>query len=172
MSWTPDDALRGTIDPAMTSPDRSKPAATHACVRCGRPVALELALCEECNPLGLKQPAATQVHALAAGGIVLFVLFLAVIGRSAIGGIGPFNGEIRSLVPAPGGLEVTLAVTNAGTKSSSTTCRIVEASHPAGGPGQLLQTPNVPGGSTIEFSAPISLFGDRPVDLAVDCQSP
>lgn len=156
----------------MTSPELSKPALTHGCVRCGRPVSVELALCEECNPLGLKQPAATQVHALAAGGIVLFVLFLAVVGRAAIVGIGPFSGEIRGMVTAPGGLEITVAVSNAGSKASSTTCRVSEANRTAGGPAQLLQTPNVPAGGTIEFSAPVSLFGDQPVDLVIDCQSP
>lgn len=156
----------------MTSPEISKPAPLHGCVRCGRPIALEVALCEDCNPLGLKQPAATQVHAIAAGGIVLFVLFLAVIGRVALGGIGPFTGEVRSVALATSGLEVTVAVTNAGSTASATTCRVVEASRPVGGPGHLLQTPNVQPGQTIVFSALVSVFGDQLVDLAVDCQSP
>ncbi len=145
---------------------------THGCLRCGRPVSVNVSLCDECNPLGLKQPAATQVHAIAAGGIVLFVVFLAIIGRVALGGIGPFTGEVRAVVPGTTGLEVTVAVTNAGTSASATTCRVVEASRPAGGPGQLLQTPNVQPGETIEFSAPVSVFGNQVVDLTVDCQSP
>lgn len=156
----------------MTSPEISKPAQMHGCIRCGRPVALDIALCEDCNPLGLKQPASTQVHAIAAGGIVAFVLFLAVIGRVALGGIGPFSGEVRNVALATSGLEVTVAVTNAGSTASATTCRVVEASRPVGGPGQLLQTPNVQPGQTIEFSAPVFVFGDHLVDLVVDCQSP
>lgn len=135
-------------------------------------MALDVALCEECNPLGLKQPATTQVHAIAAGGIVLFVLFLAIVGRLALGGIGPFTGQVRGVALATGGLEVTVAVTNAGSTASSTTCRVVQASRAVGGPGQLLQTPNVPAGQTIEFTALLSVFGGRLVDLAVDCQSP
>jgi hypothetical protein len=145
---------------------------THGCVRCGRQIPIHVALCEDCNPLGLKQPSPTQVHAIAAGGIVLFVLFLAVVGRVALRNVGPFSGEVRNVVAAQGGLEVTLAVTNAGSSASATTCRVIEASRPVGGPGQLLQTPNVPGGTTIEFSAPVSLFGDQPIPLTVDCQSP
>lgn len=156
----------------MTTPELSKPAPLHGCVRCGRQVALEVALCEECNPLGLKQPAPTQVHAIAAGGIVLFVVFLAVVGRLVLGGIGPFSGEVRSVAAAASGLEVTLAVTNAGSTASSTTCRVVEATRPVGGLGQLLQTPNVQPGQTIEFTVPVSVFGDQVVALIVDCQSP
>ncbi len=158
----------------MTSPETSAatPEPMHGCLRCGRPVSVDVALCDECNPLGLKQPAATQVHAIAAGGIVLFVLFLALVGRAALTGVGPFTGVIRGVVAVAGGLEVTLTVTNEGTSASATTCRVVEASRPVGGPGQVLQTPKVPAGETIEFTAPVSLFGDQPTALAVDCQSP
>lgn len=156
----------------MNSPDPSKSALTHGCVRCGRPISIHDSLCQECNPLGLKQPATIQVHALAAGGIVLFVLFLAIVGRLALGGIGPFTGEVIDVAPGPAGLEVTLAVTNKGTSASATTCRVVEASRPVGGPGQLLQTPKVPAGQTIEFSALVSVFGTEVTELGVDCQSP
>jgi hypothetical protein len=159
-----DATRRGSASPAKEP--------THGCVRCGRQIPIDVALCEDCNPLGLKQPSPTQVHAIAAGGIVLFVLFLAVVGRLALRDVGPFSGEVRSVVATPSGLEVTLAVTNAGSSASATTCRVIEASRPVGGPGQLLQTPNVPGGSTIEFTAPVSLFGDQPLALTVDCQSP
>lgn len=156
----------------MTSPQISRPAPLHSCVRCGRPVALDVALCEECNPLGLKQPATTQVHAIAAGGIFLFVLFLAVVGRMSLQGIGPFTGEVRGVTAAAHGLDVTLTVKNSGSTASSTTCRVVEATRPVGGPGQLLQTPNVQPGQTLEFTAPVSVFGDQVIGLAVDCQSP
>ncbi len=158
----------------MTAPTSlpAKPEPTHGCVRCGRPIPIHVALCEDCNPLGLKQPAATQVHAIAAGGILLFVLFLAVVGRGAMQGIGPFSGEIRGVATTGSGLQVWVAVTNKGTNSSATTCRLVAADREAGGPAQLLQTPNVPAGKTIEFASTVSVFGDKPVDLVVDCQSP
>jgi hypothetical protein len=158
----------------MTAPTSlpARPEPTHGCVRCGRPIPIHDSLCEDCNPLGLKQPAATQVHAIAAGGILLFVLILAVLGRGALQGVGPCNGEIRDLKTAQNGLLVTVAVTNKGTTASATTCRILGADREAGGPAQLLQTPNVPAGQTIEFDAVVSVFGDQPVDLVVDCQSP
>jgi hypothetical protein len=158
----------------MTAPTTlsAAPEPTHGCLRCGRQIPIHESLCEFCNPLGLKQPAATQVHAIAAGGIFLFVVILAVLARGALQGVGPFSGEIRGVTAAAGGLSVTVAVTNKGTNPSATTCRVVAADREAGGPAQLLQTPNVPAGQTIEFTAAVSVFGDQAVDLAVDCQSP
>jgi len=151
----------------------AKPEPTHACLRCGRPVAIDVALCDECNPLGLQQPAATQVHALAAGGIVLFVVILAILGRIGLSGVGPFSGQAGDTVAAPGGgLEITLSVSNRGSKAAATTCRVVEADRPAGGPSQVVQTPVVPAGGSITFTASITAFGDEPRALGVDCDSP
>ena len=157
---------------AADSPPVPAPELTHGCVRCGRRVPLEVALCEDCNPLGLKQPAATQVHAIAAGGIVAFVIFLALVGRFALGGIGPFSGAIGGVSAAPGGLEVTISVTNKGTRNGATTCRVVAVDREVGGPSQVLQTPNVPAGATIEFSSRVAAFGTDLQNLTVDCQSP
>lgn len=149
-----------------------KPEPTHPCMRCGRPVAIHVALCEACNPLGLKQPAATQVHAIAAGGIVLFVIVLAVLAGIGLSGVGPFSGTVRAVEVREGGLAVTISVSNEGSKDAATTCRVVEADRPVGGPGQVVQTPFVPAGETLEFTAPVTAFGMDPKALAVDCQSP
>jgi hypothetical protein len=73
---------------------------------------------------------------------------------------------------AGGGLGVTLSVANEGSKPAATTCRVVEANRPTGGPGQVIQTPVVPAGESITFSASLTVFGDRPRALAVDCDSP
>ena len=158
----------------MTAPATvpAKPEPTHACMRCGRPVAIDVALCDDCNPLGLKQPAATQVHALAAGGIVLFVVILAVLGRLGLSGVGPFTGQAGDVVAAPGGLSITLSVSNSGSKAAATSCRVTEAGHPTGGLGQLVQTPIVPAGESITFTASLTAFGDVPRALAVECLSP
>ena len=153
-------------------PSTPKPEPKHGCLRCGRPVPIHVALCDECNPLGLKQPAATQVHAIAAGGIVLAVVILAVVGRAGLSGVGPFRGEVVDVAAVASGLSVTLAVSNDGSKGAATTCRVVEAARPVGGPGQVVQTPTVPAGGTIEFGAVVTAFGSEVQDLAVDCQSP
>ncbi|HET9435354.1 MAG TPA: hypothetical protein VFO50_00720 [Candidatus Limnocylindrales bacterium] len=158
----------------MTSPATlpATPEPTHACVRCGRPVAIDVALCETCNPLGLRQPAATQVHAIAAGGIVLFVAILAVLARVGLADVGPFEGNVANVEARDGALVVTIAITNEGTKGAATTCRVVEERRPVGGPGQVVQTPTIPGGETVTFSATVTVFGPGLRPLAVDCQSP
>jgi len=125
-----------------------------------------------CNPLGLRQPAATQVHALAAGGIVLFVILLALLAGVWLNGVGPFSGTVSRVEPRDGGLAVTISVTNRGTKSAATTCRVAEASRPVGGPAQVVQTPSVAAGATRTFIATVTVFGSEPAALAVDCQSP
>lgn len=146
---------------------------THACIRCGRPgVAAELALCERCNPLELAQPSATQVHGIAALGIVAFVVVLAVFGRLAISGTGPFAGTVDGAVATDGGLAVTLNVSNDGSKAGATTCRLVLDTRPTAGPSELIQTPSVPAGSSVRFTTVVTTFGTTPVGLAVDCQSP
>jgi hypothetical protein len=149
------------------------PEPTHACIRCGRPgVAAELALCELCNPLELAQPSATQVHGIAALGILAFVAVLAVLGRVTLSGTGPFTATVDGVAPSGAGLAVTVSVMNVGSKAGSTTCRVVEASHPIGGAGELIQSPVVQPGSTTRFTAVVSNFGAAPVALAVDCPSP
>jgi hypothetical protein len=158
----------------MTSPATvpAKPAPTHPCLRCGRPVAIDDSLCELCNPLGLKQPAATQVHAIAAGGIVFFVLVLAVLARVGLSGVGPFTGSVANVEAGDVGLAVTISVANAGTKGAATTCRVVDAERPVGGPAQMVQTPIIPSGETLTFTATVTSFGSTVRALAVDCQSP
>lgn len=159
--------------PASLAPEPAQPEPTHACVRCGRlGVPIGDALCEDCNPLGLRQPSATQVHGIAVVGIVAFVIVLAVLGRAALTGVGPFRGEVRNVAAVDGGLAVTLLVANDGSKAGATTCRIVEASRPVGGPGEVVQTPSVPAGSDREFTLTVIKFGTSVIDLGADCQSP
>jgi len=144
----------------------------HPCIRCGRPVAEPSAgLCEECNPLELAQPSATQLHGIAAVGIIGFVVLLALVGRAAISGTGPFSGTIVGVTTANGGLAVTLTVQNAGTKGGATTCEIT-ANDSVGLPGELVQTPPVPAGQSLTFQAVVTSFGPSPTALAADCQSP
>lgn len=149
------------------------PEPTHDCIRCGRPgVPAENALCENCNPLELAQPSATQVHGIAALGILVFVVILAVFGRYALAGTGPFRGIVTNVVAADGGLTVTVLVENQGSKSAATTCRIVQTGNPAGGPGELVQTPPIAAKSSAQFSEVVTKLGLTPIALDADCQSP
>ena len=63
-------------------------------------------LCERCNPLGLRDSSASQVHGIAIGGVFLFVVVMAIVARLALAGIGPFEGAVAGVVPdgrRPGG---------------------------------------------------------------------
>lgn len=149
------------------------PEPTHNCIRCGRPgVPAENALCENCNPLELAQPSATQVHGIAALGILVFVVILAVLGRYALSGTGPFRGSVVDVAAAEGGLSVTVLVRNEGSKAAATTCRIVQAGNPVGGPGELVQTPLIGANASAQFSAVVTKLGTTAVALAAQCQSP
>lgn len=155
----------------MTTPETA-PAPTHGCIRCGRPVPIDVALCDECNPLELAQPSATQLHGIAAVGIVVAVVVLAFLARDVLSGTGPFTGTVNGVAPADGGLAVTLIVRNAGTKAGATTCRLVPDTRPVGGPQEIVQTPSIPAGGDATFTATVTRLGTQVIGVVADCQSP
>jgi hypothetical protein len=155
-----------------TAPVRTSGAPTHACVRCGAPVSIDVALCDDCNPLGLAQPAATQVHAIAAGGIFVFVIFLAVVARLAVAGVGPFDASVVQAVHVPDGLRVTLAITNRGSKGAETTCALVDPEHRFDRANVRVSTPYLPAGETVTFDRELVEFGAAPIPLQLTCQTP
>lgn len=154
----------------MTAP--SAPEQTHPCVRCGRPVPLHVALCEECNPLGLSDPASSQAHGIAIAGIIAFVVFLAVVARVTLAGLGPFSATVVNAVPTGPGLTVTIEISNAGSRAGQTNCVLTDPRGPITGHVVRVQTPVVPAGGTITFEREISGFGSEPVALGVQCTSP
>ncbi len=152
---------------------RADPEFTHPCIRCGRPgVAAQNGLCDECNPLELAQPSATQVHGIAALGIIVAVIVLAVLARFTLAGTGPFDGYVAGVATATDGLAVTVVVANHGSKAAATTCQVQEASRRAGGPRQVVQTPVIPAGEELRFTTAVTRFGTSPIALVADCQSP
>jgi hypothetical protein len=144
-------------------------AHTHGCVRCGKPVPLDVAMCEDCNPLGLSDPASTQVHGTVFLAVLLAVIALAVLGRLALSGVGPFTAAVTTVVPTERGLAVTLSVRNDGSKAAATTCRIV-----ADGTGAtaIVQTRQLQPGETTTLEASTTRFGRVPVSLTASCPSP
>lgn len=155
-----------------TAPVRRDLEPTHPCIRCGRlGVPADSGLCELCNPLELAQPSATQMHGIAAVGILAFIAILAVLARVALVGTGPFSGQVTGVVAASGGLAVTLAVSNEGSNASATTCRISEATPRFDSTPETVQTPRIGAGETITLTTQVSRFGAEPVDLVVACGS-
>src|SRR5437763_13409884 len=85
-----DRRVHGTIDP-MTAPASASPlpaGPTHPCARCGAPVAVDVGLCERCNPLGLKDSASSQVHGTVFLAVGIAIAGLAVLAHVAVAGIG------------------------------------------------------------------------------------
>jgi len=159
--------------PTSTPASRAvAPQQTHPCVRCGRAVSLDESLCEFCNPLGLSQPATSQAHGTVFVGIVAAVVLLALLGRLALSGVGPFHGDVAGVTPSATGLAVALTVRNDGSKEGSTTCRITDATRAGTGPAAVVLTPHVPAGQSLTFSTNVEQFGTTVLPLAVLCHSP
>jgi predicted nucleic acid-binding Zn ribbon protein len=158
---------------STTSPATQASGPTHGCVRCGAPVPLDIALCERCNPLGLSQPASSQAHGTVFLAVALSVVGLALLGRFALSGIGPFTGSIAGVVAAPPGLAITLSVTNEGSSAGSTTCRVFDPADPGLGPDSaFLTSPAVEPGRTTAFSSETAVLGPLVRPLAVECGRP
>ena len=110
---------RAAMTPAPDAPRsgaRSAPTFTHGCVRCGAPVAIDVGLCERCNPLGpegLRRPRRSTGRSSSPS--LAAVVTLAIVGRLAsrgMSGRSPATSSTTSF-PTGEGLAVTLAVTNA-----------------------------------------------------------
>lgn len=145
---------------------------THPCVRCGTPTSLDRGLCERCNPLGLRDSSSSQVHGTAFLGVVVAVVLLAVFGRTAVAGIGPFPVSIGTVESTANGLAVTLTVTNEGSAAGQTTCRITDPAERGGGPSAYALSPPVEPGETLSFTARVRELGTTVRELFVRCESP
>ena len=66
------------------------------------------AMCERCNPLGLKEPAPSQAHATVFIGIIAGVVLLAIVAKLMVSNVGPFEGSITGVTSAPAGLRLSL----------------------------------------------------------------
>jgi len=145
---------------------------THGCARCGAPVPLDVGLCERCNPLGLRDVSSSQVHGIAIGGVIAFVIILAVVGRIALSGIGPFEASVANAVPDGHALAITLSVTNHGRSSGQSTCRVTDPADRTGNIGGFMLSPRIGPGQTVAFTQRVSELGATVRPLAVECPTP
>ncbi len=161
-------------DPAQAAlpPDAQDAPVLHGCVRCGAPVAIDVGLCDECNPLGLADPASSQVHGTALLGIVIAVVIMAVVARMAFAGVGPFKGDLVTVAASGDGLAVTLMVTNQGTSAGATTCVLNDPVARYGGANGYAETPRIDAGQTVTFTSQITQLGGTPRLLVVQCSAP
>ena len=155
-------------DPATIA----SPSGTHACVRCGAQTSLDRGLCETCNPLGLKDSASSQVHGTVFVAVLFAVLVLAVLGRVAISGVGPFEAALVSVAPEGAGLAVTVEVTNTGSAAGQTTCQLTERSSRSSGAAAHVLSPRIDPGERVAFTRLVTAFGAEPRELDVACSAP
>ncbi len=154
----------------MTTP--TKAALTHACVRCGAPVALDVGLCERCNPLGLKDSSASQVHGTVVIAVIVGIIGLALIARLAIAGVGPFPATFVGAAPDGEALAVTLTVTNAGSAAGQTTCVVTDATARLETGTGFVLSPRIEPGQTVTFTRTVTELGSDVRDVAVSCRTP
>jgi hypothetical protein len=167
----PSTAMTAPATPA--SPLPARPELTHPCARCGAPVALDVGLCERCNPLGLKDSASSQVHGSVFLAVGLAIAALAVAAHLAVAGIGPFRTEVTGMRAGPtaGSIVATIALTNDGGSAGTATCRVTDPADRGIGDADIVYTPRVEAHGTVTFDHAAS-FGsvDRPFD--VTCTGP
>ena len=145
---------------------------THGCARCGAPVAVGVGLCETCNPLGLRDVSASQVHGTVIITVLIGFVILAVLARMALSGLGPFPVTLDSAVPAGNALTITLTVTNQGSAAGQTTCHVTDPVAQGGSPGAFLLSPRIDPGQTVTFSQTVPGLGNVARPFTVDCRTP
>jgi hypothetical protein len=135
-------------------------------------VALDVGLCEDCNPLGLRDASPTQVHGIAFIGVTAAVIALALIGRLAISGVGPFTSELAGVARDGDALAVTLTVTNQGRSAGQTTCRLTDPLDRSGGGAGFVLSPQIDPGTTLTFTKRVTGLGSTVRELVVECSAP
>ena len=134
-------------------------AEARRCIKCGREVGPDETICALCNRAGMATPSATQYHGTLVVAIIAGVVGLAIAASLSLRGVGPFRAETISFQPTAGNvLDVTLSITNQGTKEGHAKCQLialdasgrqlqssnlVSAAVPAG--GQIAERGQIPG---------------------------
>ena len=166
--------FRGTI-PGVTPSTAARPPLpvepTHPCARCGKPVGPGVGLCDDCNPLGLRDVASGQVHGSVVLAVIVAVGLLAFAARSIVAGVGPFPASIGHVEPASGGLAITLTVTNDGAPGQ-TTCRVGIAGDVGVGTAAFITTPRLETHQTRTFTTVVTSLGTEARDFDVSCRTP
>jgi hypothetical protein len=136
-------------------------------------------MCEYCNPLGLADPAASQAHGTVFLAIGVAVVLLAFLGRLLLTGIGPFDARVSGVAVATdgsgaaSGLSIVLTVTNRGSHSGASTCRVHDRAIYVNDVSAIFLSPEIAAGTTATFTRTTSLLGHQPSGtLEVECGQP
>lgn len=165
-------SVPATASPSSAPSAPRAPEPLHGCVRCGARIPVSESMCERCNPLGLKAPAASQAHGTVFLGIGLAVVIMAVAARAMFASVGPFPSSVVAVDADPAGLRVTISVANDGSAAARTTCRIADPALPGIGPETaFVQSPMVDAHGSTTFEAVVTTFGSQPKPLTAVCGS-
>lgn len=140
------------------------------CIKCGREIGPDETICEVCNQAGMATPSASQYHATMVVAIVIGVILLAVAASVAMTGVGPFTADAVDVRTASAGVEVTVTVTNDGSKQGRAKCQLIALdrngrsldSHPT-------VSPPVPAGERITFDVTLARLNAVPAQITVKC---
>jgi len=135
-------------------------------------VPIDVGLCEQCNPLGLRDSSASQLHGTVFIAVLIGIVGLALLARLSINGIGPFTSQVANVAAADAGLAVTLAVRNEGSSAGQTTCRVTDPTDANGSRGAILLSPQIEPGATRTFTQTVTELGTTVRPLAVQCSAP
>lgn len=133
---------------------------------------IDVGLCERCNPLGLRDSSASQVHGTVVIAVLLAIIGLAFLAHFVVSGVGPFTAEVAGAVPDGAGLAVTLTVTNQGSSTGQTTCRVTDPADRNASRGAIMLSPRIDGGQTRTFSLTVLELGSTVRPLTVACAAP
>jgi hypothetical protein len=159
--------------PATPGQPPAHPTLTHPCARCGAPVALDVGLCENCNPLGLRDAASSQVHGTAILAVGLAIAALAIMAHIAVAGIGPFDATVTAqrAGATAGNIVATISITNRGSAAGTATCRVSDPADRGIDHSDIVYSPRVGAGATITFDHEVA-FGSLAQLLTVSCSGP
>jgi hypothetical protein len=133
---------------------------------------MDVGLCEDCNPLGLRDVSASQVHGTVIIAVLVGFVLLAIGARLAVSGVGPFPATIAAPEAVADGLRVTLTVTNEGESAGQTTCRVTDATDRGSGPAAFVLSPRIDPKGTATFSQTVTELGTVVRPLKVECRTP
>ena len=103
---------------------------------------------------------------------VVLIVILALIGRLILTGVGPFDARIANVAATSSGLELTLTVTNHGSRGGATTCRVHDTSILGDNTSAFVLSPQINPGATVTFMRQTQVLGTEIRTLAVECATP
>jgi hypothetical protein len=141
------------------------------CYKCGREIGPDESICEVCNRAGMATPSASQYHGTMVVAIVAGVAGLAIWASLAMRGVGPYQADVRAMVPdPPDGATVTFRVANEGTSRGFAKCQLqaLDAT------GRVLRLRSIvagplEGGASRTFSERIPGLPNLPASVTVSC---